>query len=64
MVILPVCVLSFVRGWDLSWEGFGFGIVWCFLKCPSIALLLDNHIALKEQIVKHQITIMLHASQL
>ena len=49
MIILPVGVLSFVRGWDLGWEGFGFGIVWCLLKRPSIALLLDNHIALKKQ---------------
>ena len=40
MIILPVGVLSFVCGWDLGWEGFG--IVWCLLKRPSIALLLDN----------------------
>ena len=42
MIILPGGVLSFVHGWDLRWEGGGFGLVWCFLKWPYIALLLEN----------------------
>ena len=59
MIILPVGVLSFVRGWDLGWEGFGFGIVWCFLKRSSISLPSDDHIASSMQIVNHQTTILL-----
>ena len=43
MIILPEGVLSFVHEWDLRWEGGGFGLVWCFLKRPYIALLLEEY---------------------
>ena len=64
MIILPGGVLSFVHGWDLCWEGGGFRLVWCFLKRPYIALLLEKHNASSKQIVNHQTTILLQASNL
>ena len=54
MIILPGGVLSFVHGWDLHWEGGGFGLVWCFLKRPYIALLLEKQLCFMQANCKTQ----------